>query len=288
MDSDRGHLHGNFANYYAFHPPQDRLGCLAALRALLRHNRDGPLLVADLGCNTGELTASLAEHLAASDDVAVEAVGIDIDGTLIARANAREASAAHSVVVEYVAGDLSGDAPWRALRAWAAERRPAAPGFDLVCCFSTTMWIHLHGGDDGLAAFLHRAADLVAPCRGALLVEPQPWRCYRNARKRQRRRGVSEDFPAMVRDGAIADKAPEAFIDRVLLAPPPSDCGSGASDGDGADGGGADGGAEFDADLTAHAGAGRFRSVRRFAKTTEGLFAKRVISVFHDLISVPP
>ena len=275
------HLHGNFSNYYAFHPPQDRLGCLVELRTLLRQHRDGPLLVADLGCNTGELTASLAEMLAASDDgaeaVAVEAVGVDVDGALIARANAREASSVRGVAVEYVAGDLSGEVPWRALRAWAAERRPAAPGFDLVCCFSTTMWIHLHGGDDGLAAFLRHAVDLIAPCRGALLVEPQPWRCYRNARKRQRRRGVSEDFPAMVRTGAIADKAPEAFIDRVLLA---------RATGDG-DGGGTDGGAGGGAGLPAHARAGRFRRVRRFEKTTEGLFAKRVISVFYDPLSAP-
>ncbi|CAN0281199.1 unnamed protein product, partial [Phaeothamnion confervicola] len=62
--------------------------------------------------------------------------------------------------------------------------RPADQRVDLITCFSTTMWIHLNGGDDGLkrvlTAFVARAE--------ALIVEPQPWRCYRNARERLRRR----------------------------------------------------------------------------------------------------
>ena len=46
--------------------------------------------------------------------------------------------------------------------------------FDLVMCFSVTMWIHLNRGDEGLEEF-------VKFCCGAsrnVLVEPQPWKCY--------------------------------------------------------------------------------------------------------------
>ena len=42
--------------------------------------------------------------------------------------------------------------------------------FNLVTIFSTTMWIHIHAGDDGLAIFLRRACDLT----DMLLIEPQP------------------------------------------------------------------------------------------------------------------
>ena len=42
--------------------------------------------------------------------------------------------------------------------------------FDLTSIFSTTMWIHIHSGDDGLVAFLERACSLTE----YLLVEPQP------------------------------------------------------------------------------------------------------------------
>lgn len=43
--------------------------------------------------------------------------------------------------------------------------------FDLTTIFSTTMWIHVHAGDEGLKAFLERACGWT---RTFLLIEPQP------------------------------------------------------------------------------------------------------------------
>ena len=45
------------------------------------------------------------------------------------------------------------------------------PLFHLTTIFSTTMWIHVHGGDDGLREFLKRACGWT---RRFLLLEPQP------------------------------------------------------------------------------------------------------------------
>jgi hypothetical protein len=37
------------------------------------------------------------------------------------------------------------------------------------------MWIHLNHGDDGLWAFLEQVSSMT----DHLIVEPQPWKCYR-------------------------------------------------------------------------------------------------------------
>ena len=63
---------------------------------------------------------------------------------------------------------------------------------DLVCCYSITLWIHLHHGDEGLRRFLSSLAALTTN----LVLEPQPWSCYRNARERWRRCGLA-DPPAL-------------------------------------------------------------------------------------------
>ena len=42
--------------------------------------------------------------------------------------------------------------------------------FDLISIFSTTMWIHIHSGDDGLKEFLKRTCEMT----NAILIEPQP------------------------------------------------------------------------------------------------------------------
>ena len=54
------------------------------------------------------------------------------------------------------------------------------------------MWVHLHHGDSGLRSMLHKLANLSR----RLLVEPQPWKCYKTAERRAKRAG-EEPFPAM-------------------------------------------------------------------------------------------
>jgi hypothetical protein len=46
--------------------------------------------------------------------------------------------------------------------------------FHLTSIFSTTMWIHIHAGDDGLKDFLKRACSI----SDMILIEPQPSKWY--------------------------------------------------------------------------------------------------------------
>lgn len=54
--------------------------------------------------------------------------------------------------------------------------------FNITFCFSITMWIHLNHGDNGLRNFL----QYVASTSEILVIEPQPWKCYKTAVKRMK------------------------------------------------------------------------------------------------------
>lgn len=53
----------------------------------------------------------------------------------------------------------------------------------IIFCFSVTLWIHINNGDDGLRSFLLKLSQ---SCQ-YLLLETQPWKCYRNAVRRAKR-----------------------------------------------------------------------------------------------------
>ncbi|KFP33704.1 Pre-miRNA 5'-monophosphate methyltransferase, partial [Colius striatus] len=76
--------------------------------------------------------------------------------------------------------------------------------FDIVFCMSVTMWIHLNHGDRGLLEFLSLLASL---CR-YLLIEPQPWKCYRAAARRLRRLGRNDfdHFRSLEINGDMAER----------------------------------------------------------------------------------
>jgi hypothetical protein len=105
-------------------------------------------------------------------------LGVDIDGVLITRAKKKTAELASGDAVEFLHVDVMTADFNKQLGAFLeqAKRPPTAPRkFDLVTCFSVTMWIHLNHGDDGLWRFLETVSDMTEH----LLVEPQPWKCYR-------------------------------------------------------------------------------------------------------------
>ncbi|CAN0371325.1 unnamed protein product, partial [Phaeothamnion confervicola] len=90
---------GNFADYYAFHPPEERLGpiCIDVLRERLKlssEERNDPFLICDVGSNEGKLTEALLDLLQTLTDRPVHVLGLDIDAALIRRAQAR-VSAGH-------------------------------------------------------------------------------------------------------------------------------------------------------------------------------------------------
>ena len=76
------------------------------------------------------------------------------------------------------------------------------------------MWIHLHHGDAGLQRFLKRVCALC----DHLLIEPQPWKCYRSCVKRWRKRKL--DAPPAFKTLTWRDD-----VDERIVAYLQSDCG---------------------------------------------------------------
>lgn len=76
--------------------------------------------------------------------------------------------------------------------------------FDIVFCMSVTMWIHLNHGDSGLMEFLSFLSSL---CK-YLLIEPQPWKCYRAAARRLRKLGRNDfdHFRSLTINGDMAER----------------------------------------------------------------------------------
>ncbi|XP_075910805.1 LOW QUALITY PROTEIN: pre-miRNA 5'-monophosphate methyltransferase-like [Petromyzon marinus] len=193
--------HGNFINYAAFNPPARRVALLPRelLRRLLPESAP-PFLALDVGCNSGELTVAVYWHLTGLDQpeggssgqvarvLPLSVLACDLDADLVERARGDNP---HPEVIAYETFDFM-DTAARDAALDAFLRRHGRARFDLCLCMSVTMWIHLHHGDAGLRRFLAAAARTAT----FLLVEPQPWRCYRAAARRLRRLGLAE-FPLL-------------------------------------------------------------------------------------------
>ncbi|XP_063994505.1 probable RNA methyltransferase CG11342 [Diachasmimorpha longicaudata] len=177
--------HGNFINYYKFHPADERVRQLPQGVWQLR-NSDRKYSALDVGCNAGNLTIELhkflQEQLPSETDVQI--LGIDLDPILIERA--RESCSNPAINFECL--DFFSEDRKNVLSDYL--RRLKSTEFDVVFCFSITMWIHLNYGDEGLVKFLEDICQVTK----VLVIEPQPWKCYRNASRRMRRSG-EEDFP---------------------------------------------------------------------------------------------
>ncbi|XP_012234421.2 probable RNA methyltransferase CG11342 [Linepithema humile] len=184
--------HGNFINYYQFHPAEERVRQLP--RGVWQRRRVAhparKYAGLDVGCNAGDLTYTLHDFLEEAllqDQPEISLIGVDLDPTLIERA--RERNPRPDRVTFECLNFLSEDCD-ETLRGYLAQVHKTR--FDVVFCFSITMWIHLNHGDDGLEQFLQKACDLAE----MIVIEPQPWKCYRNASRRLRR-AKSEDFPLL-------------------------------------------------------------------------------------------
>ncbi|NXR40235.1 BN3D2 methyltransferase, partial [Zosterops hypoxanthus] len=189
--------YGNFPNYSRFHPPEGRVSLLppGLLRSLFPA-ATRPLLGLDVGCNSGELSVALYQHLLGlqDSDSSPEALGAgrelkllccDIDPELIRRA---QQSSPFPSSISFASLDIM-DPVAREPFLSSFLQRFGRSSFDIGFCMSVTMWIHLNHGDRGLLELLALLASLCT----FLLVEPQPWRCYRAAARRLRRLG-RDDF----------------------------------------------------------------------------------------------
>lgn len=65
-----------------------------------------------------------------------------------------------------------------------ANSQHASHSLDNIMCLSVTKWVHLNQGDEGLKRLFGKVADALAP-GGWFILEPQPWRSYKQARRKQ-------------------------------------------------------------------------------------------------------
>jgi len=188
------------------------------------------LYICDVGCNEGNLTMDICNSLMkeihdeitnGSDDVSnhknwndeticLHNLGIDIDPTLIERANAKITDKGTEIKSNYkfqvcdVGNKSQHESCYQSFLPHGTNK------FDLITVFSTTMWIHLHSGDEGLKEFIKRVCQYT----NLLLIEPQPSKCYRNANVRLRKMNLPEfrSLPTLSMRSNIESKIEKVIV----------------------------------------------------------------------------
>ncbi|KAL1124393.1 hypothetical protein AAG570_001022 [Ranatra chinensis] len=176
---------GNFINYYSFNPAQNRIKLLPS-DLWKTCAPDDPYLCLDVGCNTGELTQALYDFLSVHiKREKLHFLGIDVDNILIERANELNRNLSG---VTFSCTDALDIAASKDVTSFLEMHSREC--FNVTFLFSVTMWIHLNHGDDGLRRFLKSAASMSE----MVVVEPQPWKCYKSAARRMKKLGL-DPFP---------------------------------------------------------------------------------------------
>lgn len=256
---DDGHRYGNFHNYYTFHPVSNRTEHMKEMLPFIANQwksvtpaHDKELFCyIDIGCNEGDLTLEIArllsDHLSTplsnepgqnengtattSQDTTgtrVFCIGMDLDADLIRRAQVKFEQDRKLLLPKIkakfsVLDVLHEDIVLKEIVDSTTDYCTSSFTYsaDLTTMFSTTMWIHIHGGDEGLRRVLQKMCTLT---RYWILLEPQPSKCYGRAAFRLRRLGlppldVSSDrlrLRPTVED-AIEDIMKEFHFERVEL-----------------------------------------------------------------------
>ncbi|CAB4064538.1 unnamed protein product [Lepeophtheirus salmonis] len=109
----------------------------------------------------------------------LDILGIDLDPTLIDRA--REKYINKDDLTFKCADILDSKTLDDTIYPFLCSR--GLKSFDMVTCFSISMWIHLNAGDIGLERFFFQKCSMLGLY---LILEPQPWKCYQTAARRMR------------------------------------------------------------------------------------------------------
>jgi hypothetical protein len=196
-DQDQGHRHGNFPNYYAFNPPSNRL---VVMKEILEHvtrtntknrhskSKEHVFSYCDVGCNEGDLTMEVAKAIMQKSSphlTHISVRGVDLDRRLVERANQKfqqsnDPNHNHNpnMSVEFVTADVCS----------LEELNEHIPNdLNLLSLFSTTMWLHIHVGDDGFRKLLESMCE---KSNDFILIEPQASKSYRSASVRLRKQGL--------------------------------------------------------------------------------------------------
>ncbi|CAL8339437.1 unnamed protein product [Lota lota] len=202
--------YGNFMNYYTFNPPENRLTLLpnTLIRDLGFTDIHQTMLMLDVGCNSGDLSVALYKHFVlapekeeSSKTRTAHILGFDLDESLVQRAQQINPLPENiSFIPLDIAKDTSRQDPLQDYL-----KRHGCTHFHVCFCFAVTMWIHLHHGDVGLLKFLSRLASISQH----IVLEAQPWKCYRSAARRLRKLGRSDfdHFKSLKINGDVADHA---------------------------------------------------------------------------------
>uniref|UniRef100_A0A2M4CVQ4 RNA methyltransferase n=1 Tax=Anopheles darlingi TaxID=43151 RepID=A0A2M4CVQ4_ANODA len=192
--------HGNYHKYYEFRPEDTRSGILKrslaelwkARKAAPESGDDECIFLLDVGCNRGLFTAKVKTIVQEVTGRKVCATGVDIDPVLC------EQAASSVPDVNFLCGNLLEIASSSSGCEDPIDSHMQRLGigqFDVVCCFSVLMYVHLNGGDDGLRGVL----DYLCRRGKLLILELQSWKKYQDqVRRLKRSRGeVYEYYDAL-------------------------------------------------------------------------------------------
>lgn len=158
-------------------------------------------------CVWQELSVAFYKHLVQesvcqeeSDKWKVNLLGFDLDEILIQRAQQNNPQP-HSI--SFIPLDITKDTDQ--LQDYLGHH--GCSHFHLCLCLAVTMWVHLNHGDSSLLQMLSRLASISQH----LLLEVQPWKCYRSAARRLRKLGRSDfdHFKTLKIRGDVAEHARE-------------------------------------------------------------------------------
>lgn len=111
----------------------------------------------------------------------VHLLGFDLDEALIQRALQTNPLPSR---ISFIPLDITADS--EPLQSYLHQH--GCSNFHLTLCLAVTMWVHLNHGDPGLLELL----SCLASISSHLLLEAQPWKCYRSAARRLRKIGRSD------------------------------------------------------------------------------------------------
>ncbi|XP_075211943.1 putative RNA methyltransferase CG11342 isoform X2 [Lycorma delicatula] len=137
----------------------------------------------NVNITVGVLTEALFDYLINSSQVysnrkqSFVIIAVDVDQTLIERA--KESN--YNINIIYLCLDIMNENAKEVLNYYLKKHNKSS--FDISFSFSISMWIHLNHGDEGLKMFLKTISEY----SDTVILEPQPWKCYRNAVRRLRK-----------------------------------------------------------------------------------------------------
>ncbi|XP_058079332.1 probable RNA methyltransferase At5g51130 isoform X2 [Magnolia sinica] len=205
-------IYGNYKSYYGYRIGHDKSEDprLAMLNKEWFEDKD----CLDIGCNQGLITIAIAKKFSCRS-----ILGVDIDASLVENANwnlrriarmenasGKSVNASTPDLLERVngldqntcasLGEVAVDLPKEPspLKEHTLLERVSFQTeniiksmnacwekYNTILCLSVTKWIHLNWGDDGLITLFVKIWRLLRP-GGILILEPQPWKSYKNNR----------------------------------------------------------------------------------------------------------